>query len=223
MTCPWSDWDAGTVHFCEARLCAWVVEPSNAWSSVAYVLVGLWMMRGGVRDLRAAAVIVAQLVIGVGSFFFHGTGTFAGELVDQAGMFILSGLILTYAAAQARGWSEAATVQRYVALVVLSTLALLVVRPLGIPLFGVQLVAGVAWQLRLGRGADAATRAAFRPLHVGVGVFSCSFAIWLGDMTGVVCDPDNHLVTGHAVWHVLNAIAIERLGAFYAGRFATRA
>jgi hypothetical protein len=40
-TCPWSSLDPGTVHFCEERLCAWVVEPSNAWSSMAYVVIGV--------------------------------------------------------------------------------------------------------------------------------------------------------------------------------------
>jgi hypothetical protein len=38
---------------------------------------------------------------------------------------------------------------------------------------------------------------------MGVGL-----AIWLLDIHGPLCDPDNHLVTGHAVWHVLTALAV---------------
>ena len=36
-------------------------------------------------------------------------------------------------------------------------------------------------------------------------LFGVSYAIWWLDRLGVICDPTNHLVTGHAVWHLLGA------------------
>jgi hypothetical protein len=63
-----------------------------------------------------------------------------------------------------------------------------------------------------------AERAAFRPFLQALGIFLCSFAIWVTDITGLLCDPDNHLITGHAIWHVLNAVCIWMLGAFYRAR-----
>lgn len=220
--CPWSGFDPGTVHFCEQRLCSFIVEPSNAWSSVAYLVIGLWMLAQALRPVapRAIAVAAAQLMIGVGSFFFHASGTFWGELVDQVGMFMLSALILTFSLAQARGYSAARTVTVYVGLVVASTLLLLAVRPIGIPLFAVQLTAGLGWQLRLWWHSSGTLRAMHRPFLIGVGLFLISFAIWITDITGLVCNPHNHLVTGHAIWHVLNAVCVERLGTFYRRRFA---
>jgi hypothetical protein len=152
--CPWSDWDPGTVAFCERRLCAWIVEPSNAWSSLGYVLIGLVMLVGARSvGVGARAVVVAtslaQIMIGVGSFFFHGTGTFAGEVVDQIGMFMLSALILATALGQRGAWTGARTVGVYGVVVVVSALALFVVRPIGIPLFALQLAAGLSLQLWL--------------------------------------------------------------------------
>ena len=81
--CPWDNWDPGTVQFCEERLCAWIAEPSNAWSSLAYVIIGLitlWAWRKG--PSIGIAVSVANIMIGIGSFFFHASGMFAGEVVD---------------------------------------------------------------------------------------------------------------------------------------------
>ncbi len=224
--CPWSDWDPGTVKFCERRLCAWIVEPSNAWSSLAYVVLGVVMLLqarpggvGGGRVVVGVAVALAQIMIGVGSFFFHGTGTFAGEVVDQIGMFMLSALILASSLGQLKGWSGGRVVGVYVAGVVLSTALLLVVRPIGIPLFGVQLAAGLGLQLWLWRQASSvAERAAFAPFLRALGIFLCSFSIWVTDITGLLCDPDNHLITGHAIWHVLNAVCIWMLGGFYRAR-----
>jgi hypothetical protein len=215
--CPWSDWDPGTVQFCERRLCAWIVEPSNAWSSLAYVVLGAVMLIR-LRGAVGVAVALAQIMIGVGSFFFHGTGTFAGEVVDQVGMFMLSALILASALGQRQGWSGARVVAVYVVGVVVSTAILLVVRPIGIPLFAVQLAAGLGLQLAMWRSASATEKAAFRPFLQALGIFLCSFAIWVTDISGLLCDPDNHLITGHAIWHVLNAVCIWQLGAFYRAR-----
>jgi hypothetical protein len=70
--CPWDSLTPGTVHFCEARLCAWVAEPSNAWSSVAYLLVGAYLALHAARsrDARLWAVVAAEVLIGLGSFAF---------------------------------------------------------------------------------------------------------------------------------------------------------
>ncbi len=217
--CPWSSLAPGTVHFCEERLCAWVVEPSNAWSSLAYVIIGVVMAFGARRaGIVGATIAAAQIMIGVGSFFFHGTGTFAGEVVDQIGMFMLSALILCCSWAQARGWSPRTTVSRYVVIVVASTIAIFIVRPLGIPIFAVQLVVGLGWQVLLWRGAEGQARQDHRLFFTTLGLFMCSFAIWVTDISGLVCDPHNHLITGHAIWHVLNAICVWRLAEFYRRR-----
>lgn len=220
LTCPWSDWAPGTVQFCEERLCAVIAEPSNTWSSLGYVAIGVWLLATHARrsrDLRLWGVGVSEILIGVGSFAFHGTGSFAGEFLDQVGMFLLSCLILAYAAGRILRWTPGATAALYAGLTVASALALLVVRPIGIPLFALQLNLGLL--LELTRGREWTTPATRRILYSGLGVFVVSFAIWVLDFTGVVCDPSNHLVTGHAVWHVLNAIVIARLYRYYAASF----
>ena len=73
------------------------------------------------------------------------------------------------------------------------------------------------------RRATGEARAISRFFHGGLGLFLLSFSIWVTDITGVLCDPANHLVTGHAVWHVLNAISVALLGLFYQRRFAISA
>jgi len=217
VPCPWDSLAPGTVRFCEPRLCAWVAEPSNAWSSAAYVIVGLWLVRSHAaraRDPRLWAVAIAEILIGLGSFAFHATGSFAGELLDQVGMFMLSCLILAFVWGKAKGFTPARTAQLYVGLTAASSLFLLVVRPAGIPLFAVQLAAGLGWEVARWRRAP--DRGPYRYLFAGIAVFLGAFVVWTLDITGVACSPTNHLVTGHAVWHLMNAVSIERLYRFYA-------
>jgi hypothetical protein len=218
--CPWDALTPGTVRFCEDRLCGWIAEPANTWSSLAYVVAGVWLIVTHTRragDARLWAVAAAELLIGFGSIAFHGTGTFAGEFLDQVGMFMLSCLILSFAAGKSFGLSSARTAQLYAATTVVSSLSLLVIPPAGIPLFAVELASGLVWGLVQWRRA--ADRAPYRHFLTGIGVFLFSFGIWTLDITRVACRPDNHVLTGHAVWHVLNAIAIERLYRFYAASF----
>ena len=42
--CPWPITEVLT-NICERDLCAWVVEPGNTGSNIAYFLVGLWILR----------------------------------------------------------------------------------------------------------------------------------------------------------------------------------
>jgi hypothetical protein len=215
--CPWSDYAPGTVSFCEERLCAWVVEPSNAWSSWAYVLVALWLLRQCRTpqgwSARLLAVTASCALIGIGSFAFHGTGIFIGEVIDQVGMFMLSALVPVFYLGRTRSWSDTKTAAVYVAAVVLSSLVLAVVRPAGIPIFALQLAIGMGVEFYARhRSVD---KSAWQPFMQSIAIFGVSFVIWAGDISKTVCVPTNHIVTGHAVWHVLDAIAIARLFAFY--------
>ena len=220
--CPYADWAPGSVAFCEERLCAWVVEPSNTVSSLAYLVVGAWMWRTmeRPRDPRLACIVVAQFVIGIGSLLFHGTGTLAGELVDQTGMFLLSCLLLVFAASTAWSWSGRTGAAAYGAAVAASAGVNAWMPRIGIPLFAAQLVAGIAWELRLHRRAR--DRGPYRHLFRALAIFAVSFSFWALDISGVVCRPDNHLVTGHAVWHVLNAVSIYELYRFQRARLVQR-
>ena len=41
--CPWSGFTPPNVDWCEEELCAWIVNPADTWSNLAYVVLGLFM------------------------------------------------------------------------------------------------------------------------------------------------------------------------------------
>lgn len=221
QVCPWASLTPGTVAFCEERLCAWIAEPANTWSALAYVIVGVWLFATHAikaRDARLYLVCLAEVLIGLGSVAFHGTGSFEGEFLDLFGMFLLSALVLAYAAGNAYGLSSGKTATLYVGITLLSAVAMLIIRPIGIPLFALQITIGVVWELVMWRRSTGADRATYRLMFAGLGIFAVSFTIWVLDITRVVCDPRLHVIQGHAAWHVLNAVVVERLYRFYAAR-----
>jgi len=104
--CPWyalAELGPPNIKWCEERLCAWINEPANAWSNLAFVIVALmisWLARGrpaASDTLRRFAPTVA--LVGVCSFVFHASNTYVTQLLDyvaiaaaRAGRRILGGV-----------------------------------------------------------------------------------------------------------------------------------
>lgn len=219
--CPWDGLDPATMHFCERELCAWIEQPANTWSNLAYLAAGLYVLakHRGAPELQAIGVIAISVF--VGSSFFHASSTFAGELVDLGAMFLFSSYVLvrnlarvapSFAALGAR--AELATL---LAITAASIGLMLVERPIGVAAFSTQMVLAGALEIRAYRkGGDAERRISRRPLALLLTFFGAAWTAWWLDLLGVACDPDLHLISGHAVWHVLNSACFPCLAAFYA-------
>jgi hypothetical protein len=207
--CPWSGYAPATISFCERRLCDWVVEPANTWSNLAYVAVGCVILFLQRRRLRTAlsAIGLSAVLVGIGSFAFHATGTFFGEYLDVSAMFLISALFIAFGARRLWIWPDDGLIKLYLGLVAVSMALLAAVKVSGIPMFTAQIVAASLIEIRLvrrsGRGA-----VDYRYLWCLIGFFAVAFTAWALDVTRVVCDPDNHLVTGHALWHVANSFCL---------------
>ncbi|NUP09562.1 MAG: hypothetical protein HOW73_26250 [Polyangiaceae bacterium] len=209
------DLGPATVRFCEERLPGLVAEPANTWSSLGYVIVGVWLFakRGAARRWPLAIVATAEIGIGLGSMALHGTGTFAGEVLDLTGMFLLSGCIFALGLGRLLNFDDRRILRVWIAAVALPLLALAVIPPSGIASFATILIAGIACELLLRQRGRSPSFALFGQ---ALAILAVAFAFWVGDITKLVCSPQNHILGGHAVWHLLNAVSIKRLFDFYA-------
>lgn len=196
------------MHFCERRLCTWIVEPSNAWSNVAYLVIGAWILWLDRAPRRSAlsAIGVASVLVGFGSFAFHATATFVGEVLDISAMYLISGLFIVFNVRRLWHWSDRHLLALYAALAAASFALLVATRANGVPMFVAQVTVAGILEVMLHRRGGGTTRYLF--LNLLIGFFVVSFGVWALDTTGVLCDPDNHLFTGHAFWHVSNAFCL---------------
>ncbi len=199
--CPWDGFAPATISFCEARLCAVIAEPANAFTSLSKSLVGLWLLWRCWRRGQPAlwAIVVAALLQGPLGFSLHATGTFWGEALDVSGMFLISATLLSFALARRFDWTTPQLTVRWVSLVSSSVALLLLVPRSGIPVFSLQVLAWLVLELK---PRIAPSPAARRWLRWMIGVFLGGFGFWLADKTRLACDPDNHLLNGHALWHL---------------------
>lgn len=205
--CPWDGFAPATISFCEARLCAVIAEPANAFTSLSKTLVGLWLIPRCWRRGHPAlgAIAIAALLQGPLGFSLHATGTFWGEALDVSGMFLISATLLSFALARRFTWTTSELLVRWLSLVVVSVVTLLLVPRSGIPVFAVQVIVWLAFEstTRTARSPEAA-----RWLRWMIGCFVAGFAFWIVDKTRLLCDPDNHFVNGHALWHLATSACL---------------
>lgn len=219
--CPWyalSELRLPNVDWCELQRCAWVVEPANTWSNLAYVAVGgaLWLVarRQGSPHLRAFAP--AALLVGLASGIYHASYTFVLQIFDFLAMYVFCYLLLTLnlrrlGALDARSWWP-----RYVQLVGATTALTVALDFLGVPIQGivlvliVTLVASELWLWRRDR------RVRLAGFALAVGLITTGAAFSLLDVTRTWCDPTHPFLQGHAIWHVLSALSLVAAYLHYA-------
>jgi hypothetical protein len=216
--CPWSGFTPPNVDWCEAELCAWVTNPANTWSNVAYLVVGVWMIaraRGSERP-ELALFGPASLAVGLFSGIYHSSHTFMLQFLDFVGMYLFCFLVLTLNALRL-GWIGLP--QRFV-FYLGGTALMSALVPLGFAVgfpiqalvfFLIVAMLGQEWALR-GRAPAAVD---YRPYFAALALIGAAAVCSALDVTRVWCDPDDHWLQGHAAWHVLSAASLAALYLFY--------
>lgn len=206
--CPWSALTPSVVSFCEERLCGWIVEPANTWSNIGFILVGLVILRSNFGRMRSALNLpgLTAILVGIGSTMFHLTGSRVGEIIDLAAMFLISGLFIVFALRRLRGFGVRSLMMIYCALAIFSVALMIATHSSGIGIFVAHITAAVILELILAYRFYSST--AYRNLLWMIGAFVVSYGAWLLDYHRILCAPGNHLLGGHAVWHLVNSLCL---------------
>lgn len=202
--------------FCEAIGDGTVRQPFNAWSSLFFIPIGLWVLRRSMLDELPSPRLSpvwrhkrygliyggALIVMGLGSWFFHASLTYIGHFVDVMGMYFLGGFLFTYGLSRKLRTSASAFTLGYAAVVIPLVLlqwfqpelsryafATLILSALGIEVICHNSLRNKLFVLAM--------------ISLGFG-----FVVWMLDEKKLLCWPQSCL-QGHAVWHMLTAISTQ--------------
>ena len=221
--------------FCETFRAGIVKQPANSWSTAGFVAVGLWIgframadrealrRRGGPAPSRMLATngypllyASVAVLLGPGSAAMHASTTAWGGVLDRCSMFIWMAFVLAYGLTRLLDLSGPRFVAVYLAIAVpASVLIALDAMPVsGDFTFGTLVAALVVIETAIAwRRPELSARRGW--LLLSTAVFLAAFGVWLPSRTGGAwCDPDS-LVQGHAVWHLLCAVSVACIFAFY--------
>ena len=227
--CPYADWARPNIHWCEHNLCAWVTAPSNAYSNVFYIIFAYFMWRDA-RAMRSPTLEMfgnAAFVTGACSFVYHATYTLFFQFFDFAGMFVFVNLGITLNLRRfgyfPGHWRRARFFYR--GSVVACTLAVVACYYAKLPyqaLVALMVAVGLGQEVMLfarqrrrarvdaanAKGGAAKPRASAYWLAVSIAFMALGLAASVADATRYWCDPDDHVVQGHSLWHMCTAFAL---------------
>lgn len=192
-------------------------QPANTVSSLAFVLVGVWLvarsLRRGVRTAwPQAALGVAAILAGIGSVAFHGPMPAVAPLLHDLGLAAIPLTIATTATARARARGPASLLLHTVPALGVAGVVLLLRPGAGNAVAAV----AVLWALRTEvtawtQGVRVWTRPSRRSAIVAVGAFALAAPLHVfGGTGGALCDATSPW-QAHAGWHVLAAVAVAAL------------
>lgn len=187
------------------------MTPANTWSNLGFVVVGFffyWLTRKEKSENLKFYGTAAQWV-GWTSFIYHASLTFATQVLDFVGMFIFCYLLLIQNLARMKIVPVSRLKRTIWIATALSTVALSVLDHFGVPIQGAVLLLVVS----IISTEFTATLRSSRPVKHRAFIASVLFlgigaAFSASDVTRKFCDPNNHWIQGHAIWHYFGAISL---------------
>jgi hypothetical protein len=202
-------WGWANVDWCEATNMGYVTEPANTWSNLMYIFVGIYLMMKGPKNSHplVRAMPWAMIALGFLSGFYHATNAWVTQLGDFVGMYLVAGIPFLINL-QRLGIAKAGTMPAYVMLNLGGLLLTVWGRMMNFPiqfLFAVFFGGIVVTEIMLMKKSPAK---GYRNFAATLVSFAVAGTFSLLDVTRTMCDPHNHVIQGHALWHCFGGIGL---------------
>lgn len=209
-----------TVTFCEKAISGLIRRPWYAVSDLAYLFVGLYILRKAGHTLLGSLFGFLALTVGSLSLIYDSTYMRVTQLFDISGMIMFVGLLIFLSL----NALYAVSIKRYLLYAIPALLAIMLATyylggQSGNIIFGVLVLAVLFLEYQCYIKKIHQNYSAF---IIGLVLISVGFGLWLTDSTKLLCF-NLGLLNGRAIFHYLTAITIYQLYLFYASQKTTPA
>ena len=215
---PWyalSEWRKPNLKWCEGQNNSWIIEPANTWSNLAYVIAAIFIARHS-KKFKSKAIKSygwVMLVMGLCSGIYHASYTFVLQVLDFFGMYLMTYLMILVQLKRL-GWAKSAMNPRIFCSLILGTTAFTIWCDFYTD-FHIQKIILVHTIFILASEVLIRFKSSvkYSMKHFYWGALFMGIAVTFSglDASRVMCDPDNHLIQGHALWHVFSAVGLTLL------------
>jgi len=217
--CFWEGLEPAKLSFCEEAIqCALVQRPAEAWSSLGFCFAAyyIYLQLKKRKHYNLWPIIPLVALIGLTSFALHATSSFMGELMDVSSMFMLVNYCIVIGLEQRHKFKKPFLVGLFIFMVAACVGPLFFIsKKMGSAIFFLQIILGVVFIIEYHFSkVDKPKGLTYKPIVLSLSTLLFAWGIWWLDMLKIVCDPGNHIFTGHALWHILSALATIPLWRF---------
>ena len=207
------------MEFLDYALCAWIRQPANTWSNLVFLGIGILILSrtksGPSRHFSGLGWV--SVLTGIGSAFYPASESRMGAIADYLGMYLGSAYMLTTNIHRLTHWKSPVRIAVYWSILALTLGTMILNENLARAVYA---MVTIVCCLSLEAVIYIRNRRTEQPINytwfgiVGV-LFILSYGIWKLDEARWVCNPQNHWINGHAIWHVLNAVSFYALFLYY--------
>lgn len=210
--CFWNTAPEMAARFCEQPLCSVVIQPANTWSNIGYLIAAFFLLRQAQLNQNKYGFSFLSFVLFIGSTMYHMTGTFWGRMLDVGAMLMLSGFMLSLTITRFFKIKNAWALLIGALIFALSAPAMPVGK--GSLVFLIQVLSCAFIEWAMSRRLDISPEIK-KLLRRAVGLFLIALVCQRLDYHRVICDPHNHVVNLHAIWHLICAYCIFLIAQYY--------
>lgn len=218
MNCPWNTFKPSEIDFCEENLCSWIVEPASTYSCIFYLLVGILI----ILDAKNKSLIHKSfgymlILIGLFSVCYHATLTLWGSILDLASMYLLGTTFVFINLSRFKklsylGFNKSAIFFYLIFNILLLTFTFVFEKHTGILYLFLMISVLCMEIIHFLLKND---KISYKWILYGLFCYVSASVFWYWDTYRVFCDPFNHIINGHVVWHLGSACAAFCMYKYY--------
>ncbi len=222
-SCPWYPsaelFGAPNIKWCEETLCHWVSEPANTWSNILYLLVAFYIFYSANKTKQKELIWLgpAMFIMGLFSLAFHLSNNYFTQVLDFIGMYLFVFWLLILNLRRLDIVKESNQVKVMTALSIGCTVLvhLMYINFLKFQVIIMFAVAAILYTEYLCYKKEKGLGIKYKVYTIGIVFVALAQLASQLDQHRVLCDPQNHWLQGHAVWHILAAIGLTLAYKFY--------
>ncbi|MBT3586731.1 MAG: hypothetical protein HN509_17605 [Halobacteriovoraceae bacterium] len=217
--CPWYQAHTSAppnIDWCEESLCSWIHEPANTWSNLAYLFVAIYLfklLRNSSSEFRWFSP--AMFLMGLFSLIYHASYNFYTQFFDFLGMYIFTLHLFCLNIYRLRKKSNyplklyLGLISLFSAITVFGYIYKIKFQVLIIIIAGMIILSEYfCWKIKT-------TAINYQNYIISLFLIVIAATFSVLDISRTWCDPKNHWLQGHALWHLFSCLSLYFSFLFY--------
>lgn len=198
--------------YCEEVLKTGIAQPANASSSIFIIFLSVVVFWQFIKKKSIYVLLLALgfSLAGLSTLIYHIYYNFPLEVFDLFTIYFLFSILLASFIQIRKNLSAKQVLSIVFRISIISSVVYALLPPLGLTIHSI----GILYILMSHLKSDNKDK---KLLYYSLLFFVSGITIWFFDITKIICNPANHIIQGHQIWHILASLGVYFLLKYHLG------